>query len=219
MSEPGEKRRYHSPQRQEQARRTQRQILEAARQLFATRGYAATTLPTIAREAGVSAPTVTAVFGTKGALVMALIQLVVRGDTADAPLAERSWWREMLAEPDPARQLRRYAARGRQIQERSADVFEIVRGAATAEPEIARLLRQQAARRREDARTVTETLARKGALRAGLSVEQAADVIWVLTSATNYRLLVAERGWSPERYEEWLATTLVTSVLDERPGT
>ncbi|MBV9282547.1 MAG: helix-turn-helix transcriptional regulator, partial [Chloroflexi bacterium] len=115
MGQRGEKRPYHSPRRQEQARRTRRQILEAARRLFAARGYAATTLPAIAREAGVSAPTVTAVFGTKSALLEALIQLVVRGDTDEAPVVERSWWRAMLEEPDPERQLRRQAAITRQI--------------------------------------------------------------------------------------------------------
>ena len=194
--------------------RTRRQILEAARCLFATRGYAATTLPAIAREAGVSAPTITAVFGTKSALLDALIGMVVRGDAAEAPLIEQSWWQEMLTEPDPRRQLRRQAAIARQIHERSADVFEIVRGAATADPEIAAILTERAARRLEDARSVAESLARKGALRGNMTADQATDVIWVLTAAYTYRLLVTERGWSPDQYEEWLASCMIHSVLD-----
>lgn len=214
MSERPEKRQYHSPQRREQARQTRRQILEAARHLFAARGYATTTLPAIAQEAGVSAPTITAIFGTKPALLRALIQMAVRGDTPDAPLVEQSWWQEMLAEPDPRQQLRRYAAIGRQIHGRSADVFEIVRGAATADPEIAEMLRQQAVRRLEDARFVADALHHKGALCAGVTVDHIADVIWVLTSAYTYRLLVAERRWSPDEYEEWLASSLINSVLE-----
>jgi AcrR family transcriptional regulator len=216
MGDRTEKRRYHSPQRRQQAGLTRRQILEAARRLFATRGYAATTLPAIAREAGVSAPTITAVFGTKPALLEALIQMGVRGDTAEAPLIEQSWWQEMLAEPDPRQQLRRQAAIARQIHERSADIFEIVRGAATADPEIATLLTKQAARRLEDAKSVAEALARKSALRASMPVDQATDVLWALTAAYTYRLLVTERGWSPDQYEEWLASCMIHSVLDER---
>lgn len=213
MSGPRPKRRYHSPQRQEQAELTRRKLLEAARRLFAAHGYAATTLPAIAREAGVSAPTVTAVFGTKIALLEALIKLVVRGDVASAPLAERPWWQEMLAEPDPRRQLRLHATNTRQIHERSADVFEIVRGAATADPEIAALLRQRGARRLQDTRAMAESLARKQALGPGLTIEQATDLLWALSAPELYRLLVAERGWSPERYEQWLAAALIYSLL------
>jgi TetR/AcrR family transcriptional regulator, regulator of autoinduction and epiphytic fitness len=207
------KRSYHSPRRQQQAEQTRRHILETARQLFAVHGYTATTLPAIAREAGVSAPTVTAIFGTKVALVHALIQMVVRGNAGEAPVGKQSWWLEMLAEPDPRQLLRRYAAICRQIQERSADVYEITRGAATAEPEIAELMRAQAGRRREDARSVAEALARKDALDGAESIDRAADIIWALPSAYTYSLLVSERGWSGEQYEEWLASSLINSVL------
>jgi AcrR family transcriptional regulator len=214
MTDRVTKRSYHSPRRQHQAEQTRRHILEAARRLFTVHGYTATTLPTIAREAGVSAATVTAIFGTKVALLHALIQMVVRGNAGESPLREQSWWLEMLAETDPRQQLRRYAAICRQIQERSAEVYEITRSAANAEPEIAELLRAQAVRRQEDARSLAETLARKGALDGPESINRAADIIWVLTSAYTYRLFVSERGWSGEQYEEWLASSLTHSILD-----
>lgn len=213
MAERPPKRAYHSPRRQQQAEQTRRQILEAARRLFTVRGYTATTLPAIAREADVSSATVTAIFGTKTALLQALIGMVVRGNAGEAPLVQQSWWQDMLAEPDPRRLLRRFAAISRQVQSRSADVYEITRGAATAEPEIAELLHAQALRRLQDTRAVAEALARTGALEGEESVEQAADILWVLSSASNFRLLVSERGWSEERYEEWLATCLTASIL------
>lgn len=212
MSDPATRRPYHSPKRQQQAEQTRRQILEAARRLFAGRGYTATTLPAIAREAGVSAPTVTAVFGTKPALLQALIGLTVRGDAGGEPLVQRSQWQEMLAEPDPGDVLRRFAALGRRIHERSADVFDIMRSAAS-EPEIAEMLRAQAARRLDDVRSLAEALARKDAL-SDMNPKRAADIIWVLGSAGNYRLLTAERGWTPDEYEVWLASSLINSVLD-----
>lgn len=212
MSDPVTRRPYHSPKRQRQAEQTRRQILDAARRLFAAQGYTAVTLPAIAREAGVSAPTVTAVFGTKPALLQALIGLTVHGDAGGEPLVQRSQWQEMLAEPDPRDVLRRFAALGRRIHERSADVFDIMRG-AVAEPEIAEMLRTQAARRLEDVQSLTETLARKGAL-GNISPERAADIIWVLGSAGNYRLLTAERSWSPDEYETWLVETLISTILD-----
>lgn len=187
--------------------------MEAARRLFATRGYAATTLPAIAREAGVSAPTVTAVFGTKAALLEALINLGVRGDAAPAPLAERPWWREMLEEADPRRQLRLHAANVRRIQEGSADIAEIVRGAATADPEIAAVLKQRHRQRFEDTQLVAQSLGRKRALAPGVTVAKAGDLVWALSGAEVYRMLVVERGWSPDEYEEWLAAALADSLL------
>lgn len=216
MSDPRPKRAYYSPRRQEQAQLTRGKIIESARRLFAAQGYAATTLPAIAREAGVSAPTITAVFGTKAALLDALINLAVRGDAASAPLVERPWWKEMLAEPDPRRQLRLHAANIRRIQEGSADVAEITRGAATADPEIAAVLKQRHADRFQDTQMVAQSLAHKQALAPGVTVARAGDLIWALSGAELYRMLVVERGWSGDEYEEWLARALADSLLPSR---
>ncbi len=214
MDETLPKRRYHSPQRQQQAELTRRKLLDAARHLFATQGYAATTLPAIAREAGVSPPTVTAVFGTKARLLNDLINLMVRGDSESLPLAQRPWWQAMLAEPDPRRQLMLHATNVRHIHERSADVAEIVRGAATADPEIASMLHQLADGRLTDARMVAQSLAEKQALAAEVTVKRATDVLWALCSHDLYRMLVVEQHWPPEDYERWLASSLIRSVLD-----
>lgn len=214
MEEALPKRRYHSPQRQQQAQLTRRKLLDTARRLFAAQGYAATTLPAIAREAGVSAATVTAVFGTKARLLSDLVQLMVRGDTQSAPLTERPWWQAMLSEPDPRRQLTLHAANVRRIHERSADVAEIVRGAATTDPDIAAMLRQLAGGRLMDARTVAQSLDEKHALAADVSVERAADLLWALCSHDLYRMLVVEQHWPPEEYDRWLASSLIYSLVD-----
>ncbi len=217
QDETAAKRRYHSPQRQLQAELTRRKLLDTARRLFATNGYAATTLPAIARETGVSAPTITAIFGTKAALLTALVQLVVGGDQEPAPLIERPWWHAMLAEPDARRLLAVFAAHGRQIHERSADVAAIMQGAATADPEIAAMIRQLAEGRLRDTKTIAAALAGKGALASEVSVEQAADIIWALGSHDLYRMFVSERGWTPQQYEKWLAASLIHDLL-ERHG-
>jgi len=213
MDESDRKRSYHSPRRQEQAQETRQKILAAAERLFVSDGYAATTLPSVAREAGVSPATITVAFGTKPALLDALIKSTVRGDEAPAPLDQRSWWQEILQVPDPARQLRLFAAIARRIHQRTTDIAEIVRGAATADPEIALLRQKLGESRLQDNREVAESLARNGALAPGVTVEQATDLIWTLASADVYRMLVVDRGWSAEQYEEWLASTLVHSII------
>lgn len=219
MDEPGSTRRYHSPRRREGAEATRQRLLDTAHRLFMERGYAATTLPAIAAEAGVSTPTVTAVFRTKPALLQALIQSTVRGDTAPQPLAARPQWQEMLNEPDPARQLALHAANVRRIHEQTTDIFEIVRGAATADPELAALRQELGVRRLGDIRAVAESLQHKGALCPGIEVGEATDLLWALGSAEMFRMLVVDRNWPPEKYERKLTRLLQESLLcrDDEP--
>src|SRR5205807_7363455 len=100
------KRAYNSPRRQEQAASTRSSILDAAQRLFEEHGYAATTMEAIAAEAGVALKTVYVAFETKSGLLRALWHLLLRGDEDDAAVGERSWYREVVEEPDPEQQLR-----------------------------------------------------------------------------------------------------------------
>ncbi|HEV2404974.1 MAG TPA: hypothetical protein VGR88_05955, partial [Ktedonobacterales bacterium] len=127
---------------------------------------------------------------------------------------ERPWWQEMVSESDPRQQLVLHATNVRHIHERSADVAEIVRGAATADPEIAAMLRQLANARLADAQTVAQSLDEKRALAAGVTVERAAVLLWALCSHDLYRMLVIEQHWPPEDYEHWLASSLIHSLED-----
>ena len=215
MKDLEKKRTYHSPRRQEQARETRQRILAAALRLFVSDGYVATTLPAVAQEAGVSAATISVAFGTKLKLLDALIKESVRGDDAPAPLATRPWWQEMLREPEPVRQIRLYASIARRIRERTTDIAEIVRGAATADPEIAALRRGLSESRLQDNRMLAEALAAKEALALGITVERATDLLWTLDSVETYWMLVVERGWSPDEYEEWLASVLIHLLLGQ----
>src|SRR3954464_12742934 len=104
------RRRYESPRRREQAAATRVVILEAAQRLFERDGYTATTMAAIAQEAGVALKTVYVAFTTKSGVLRALWHLLLRGDQDDAPVGARAWFREMLAEPDPAQRLRQSAA-------------------------------------------------------------------------------------------------------------
>src|SRR6478672_13170681 len=133
------KRRYESPRRRAQADATKRDILAAAQRLFERQGYAATTMAAIAREAGVALKTVYLAFETKAGVLRALWHLLLRGDTADAPVAERDWYREVLDETDPERQLRLNAHNGRVVKQRIGAVIEVIRAAAPADPDIGAL--------------------------------------------------------------------------------
>src|SRR6266511_491691 len=134
---PVKTRSYNSPRRREQAAATRTAILEAARQLFERQGYAATTMVGIAAEAEVASKTVYLAFETKGGLLRALWNAQLRGDQGDVPVAERQWYREVVEEPDPERQLRLNARNARAVKARVAALLEVIRSAAPVDEDIA----------------------------------------------------------------------------------
>ena len=206
-------RRYDSPRRREQAAATRREILEAARRLFEEHGYAATTMAAIAGEAGVALKTVYVVFGTKAGVLRALWNLLLRGGGDDRPIAEHAWYREVLDEPDPVRQLQLNARNSRAGKTRLGRMFELIRTAAQTEPEIAELWERIQTEYHANQRAIVQSIARKGALKPGLRVDRAADRLWAINNPDVWQLLVVRRGWSPAAYERWAAEQASAQLL------
>jgi AcrR family transcriptional regulator len=208
------KRTYNSPRRQAQAEATRRHILETARRLFRERGYAATTIPDVAHDASVSPRTVSLSFPTKRSLLNAVWDFALSARDDQVPVADRDWYRQMLAEPDPARQLDLVARNSTMVKQRLADMMEVIRDAAAADPEMADRWRTMQAEFRENQGRLVCALADKNGLRPGLAVEEATDLLWTLNHPDVYQNLVARCGWPPARYEQWLATTLKQQLLN-----
>jgi len=210
------KRRYTSTRRQAQAAETRRQIIAAAGKLFEELGYAGTTMEDIAHEAGSAVQTVYASFGSKRAILTRLVEVSVGGDDAAVPVLERPGPQAARHERDQPRQLRLLAQGISEIMARMSPIFEIMRTAAKTEPEIADLLKQLLKERLQNMIHVVEWVAVNGPLRDGLTVEAAGETVWLLTSAEVYRLLMVDRGWPRDRYEQWLGDTLIALLLPVR---
>ena len=204
-------RRYDSPRRREQAAATRAAILEAAQKLFAEQGYAATTMAAIATEAGVALKTVYVAFETKSGVLRALWHLLLRGDQADAPVAERDWYRAVLDEPDPRRQLELNARNARAVKERAGGLLAVIQGAAPTDPDISALWERIQTEFYENQRTIVESLAAKDALRG--AVGPATDILWTLNHPATWHLLVTQRGWTPAAFERWFADTACAQLL------
>jgi AcrR family transcriptional regulator len=213
MAERVKTRRYDSPRRREQAAATRREILEAAQRLFERQGYAATTMAAIAGEAGVALKTVYVTFETKSGVLRALWHLLLRGDEADVPMGERDWYREVLAEPDPERQLRLTARNSRMVKERAAALMRVIRDAAPSDPDIAALWSRIQTDFHEIQRPIVASLHSRKALRRGLDVTRATDILWTLNHPDLWHLLVGARGWTPEEYEQWFADAVCSQLL------
>lgn len=215
MSGSVKRRRYDSPLRREQAAETRRRILRSAQELFEHDGYAATSMAAIARGAGVSLKTVYLVFETKSGLLRALWHLLLRGQRETVPVGEQPWYRAVLDEPDPERQLRLNMRNSLTVKTRAGKIIEVIRSAASADPEIAALWERIQSEFHANQRAIVQSIADKHALARGLDVEAAADILWALNHPTVYSLLAGERGWPPERYERWLADLLCAHLLSK----
>ena len=207
------KRRYDATGRRQGAARTRAAILDAARQLFTERGYAATPMTAIADRAGVALDTVYASVGRKPELARLLVETAISGTDQAIPAEQRDYVRAIQAAPDPGTKIAIYAAAVAAIAPRLALVLAIIQQAARDEPELARLWTQVAERRAANMRRFVADLATAAPLR--LDPDQAADIVWATNSAEMYQLLVGQRGWSPQRYERFLADTWRRLLLAE----
>jgi AcrR family transcriptional regulator len=215
---PPVKRSYDNAARQARSEGTRSRILEVARELITTRGYRATTLAEIARTADVHLDTIYELVGRKPEVLRQLIEQAISGtDRALAP-TQRSYVQAMRAEPNPARKLSIYARAMRDIHDRMAPLLVALRDAATTDDEAQQVWREISDRRARNMRDLVRDLGPDGTLRAGLSVDEAADVVWATASAELFILFTRERRWTPEAYERWLADTWSRLLLPSSRG-
>ncbi len=187
---------YSSPARREKRNQTQLAILNAAAVVFKARGYGAATMQGVADSAGVSLPTVYLYFRSKPDLVRSLADQF----TSSADLSVEN----VLAEPDPKRQLEIGAGILRALHERSEVVSDVLRSASATDPKVSREWKRWQDRHLAAVGAVARSLAKKRALRRDMDIASATDILYAVGGPEMFRQLVRERGWAPERYERWL---------------
>ncbi len=202
------RRAYRSPQREAAARDTRRRIREAARRRFLADGYAATSVRAVAREAGVAEKTVYLQFENKLALLKDVVETAIVGDDDAVAAADRSWFRDIVEEPDPTRKLVLLADATAALHERTGPVFAIARGAASVDADAAALWSFGKQGHRADMTLLAESLGRDGGLPAGRDVDWAVGVLYVLVGPETWHLLRVELGQDASSYRQWLGATL-----------
>ena len=213
MPKAVKRRTYESPLRRDQAAETRRRILDAAQGLFERDGYAGTSMAAVAAAAGVSLKTVYLAFDTKSGLVRALWHLLLRGEQDAVPVGEQPWYREVLDEPDPERQLRLNMRNSLIVKKRAGAMLAVISDAASADPDVGALWERIQTEFYDNQRAVVQSIADKRALAPGLDVGAAADILWSLNHPSLYALLSGQRGWSAQRYEQWLGDLLCAQLL------
>jgi AcrR family transcriptional regulator len=207
-------RHYSSPARAEATRANRQRILDAARLLFLRRGYVGTTVEAVAGRAGVSVQTIYNTVGGKAAVLKAVYDVMIAGDASSVPVVERATGRAMLAAADGRACLALYGRMSREIYERIGPfVAVLLTEGAAGDREIRAFLDTIENEHATGTRAVAQHVASRFGLRDGLGVDEAADILWTLTSPDVVYRLVRRRRWSLERVEHWLGDTLADALL------
>jgi AcrR family transcriptional regulator len=201
------KRSYRSPARQRQADETRTRIATAARKLLEEHGYAGMTMEAVAKKAGVAVATVYAVFGSKTGILSEIL------DAARFDDSYQNLVREAMHTADPRERIRFPARIARRIYESEHSVLDLLRGAGAVAPGLARSEAERECTRYDAQAGMIQYLVRSRALRRGLDAQHARDILWSLTSRDLYRMLVRDRGWTAQQYENWLADTLIETLV------
>ncbi len=205
------KRTYEARTRRRQAEDTRRRIIDEAGRLFADVGYQRTTMDAIADAADVSVESVYAHFKNKRTILERFLDVAVAGDHEPVPVLQRPDVQNLSEIADPRELIKRLAHLSRTILERAAAAHRALRSAAPSDPKIEFLLEADQDRRHAGQSAFVKLIARRGRLRT--TRKEATDIYWGLASPELYGLLVRTRGWTPDRYESWLADTLATLLL------
>src|ERR1700733_6744682 len=201
------KRAYQSPTRQRQADETRTRIAAAARKLLEEHGYAGMTMEAVAQKAGVAVATVYAVFGSKTGILSEIL------DAARFDDSYQNLVREAMHTTDRRERIRSPARIARRIYESEHSVLDLLRGAGAVAPVLAQSESERECSLYDTQRGMIQYLVRPRTLPRGLDLQHARDILWSLPSRDLYRLLVRDRGWTAQQYEDWLADTLVDTLV------
>ena len=197
---------------QARTRLARRAVVDAARELFIERGYATTTIAAISGRAGVPEPTVYRLFSSKVGILKVLLDVAIAGDDEPIAVSDRAGVTSLFDEADPRSVLAGFAAITTQINLRTNDLYHVLTRASDSDAEAAALLDELRQQRSRGQTQIVRALHRQGTLRGGLKVIDAADIVHALMSPEVYRLLVVDRGWTAERYQQWAAGLLVQQL-------
>ncbi|WP_413768205.1 TetR/AcrR family transcriptional regulator [Rhodococcus pyridinivorans] len=207
------KRRYDVSGRREQAQVRRRAVVAAAKELFEQDGFRATSITTIAQRAAVSPESIYKSFGTKAALAKAVFDFVIAGDDEDVAVAQRPAVQAALAEPEVRRKIEIYIHGLARRQQRSAKVQILIRDGRHSDDALVDVWQKLLDERLAGMTMFGQHLLETGRLRAGIELDEVRDVLWTYTAVELYELLVLGRGWSLDRYAEWIARSLTNALI------
>ena len=103
-----------------------------------------------------------------------------------------------LSEPDGTKALALWVDAALPVYERTSAISDAGRSAYLSDPDLADWWARSEALRLDGCVLMVQALADHGALRAGLSVEEAADILATTLSPQSFLAFTVDRGWTVE---------------------
>ena len=213
MSEPVKGRTDAGRRREDRARHRRQRVADTALRLFLERGYVATTIEAIAREAAVAPATVYQAFGTKQAILARVLDQAITGDAEPAALLDRDWVKQAARPADPRQRLAMVVRHTSQVAARTAPIKEVMRDAAAGDPAVRQLLHEDDRRRYLTQRVLVDQVIGGGSLREGCDLDHAVATFFATVNSHSYQLLAGQLGWSPVDWQRWLTDVLGRELL------
>lgn len=203
-------REYDVTNRREEALARHAKTLDVAERKFFEHGYAATTVESIAEDAGISAATVYKSYGGKAGLIKALCQRALEG-SGPVPAEDRS--NALRVNPDPRDVIAGWGRLAAEVAPRVIPLLLLLRDAAHLDPESAALLSDLNEARLTRMADNARYLVAGGHLKDGISPEHARDTLWLYSSAELYDLLINDRQWSISQYSRFITDAMTSALL------
>lgn len=204
------KRTYNSEMRDAQAAQTKERILIAAKKLFQSEGFECVTIEKIAQAADVSIPTIYSLFQSKRGILRTLMDEALPSDQFESLV-------QAAEQAESAQELFVISAKiAREMYDAERTQIDIFRGASVVAPEFKELEKERELRRYKRQEATFKAMVTSKALAQGLTLAKAQDILWAFTGRDMYRMLVIERGWSSDKYEQWLAQLLIQTLLKSK---
>jgi AcrR family transcriptional regulator len=187
-------------------------VVLAARDLFERHGYRATTIADVATAAAVSPEMVYKAFGGKAALAKTVFDTALAGDDEPVPIRDRPVMAALREEPDVTRKIALFVEGLVQRLERSARIQIIVRDGRHVDESLQPVWDQLVEEGLVGMRLLGRHLLDTGQLRAGITIDEVADLLWNYLSIDHYERLVMLREWTLENYRQWLTQAIIDAL-------
>lgn len=210
------RRRYDNSRRQAAARATRLKVIEAAKELFVDRGYPATKIEAIAEASDTPLPTLYRLFGSKRALLEAVMDTSFVGDDEPVAFVDRPEVQAALRSTDPDALVDAFAVICRDVHARAGAMYHVLTTAAAVDEEAGALLGEVRRQAHTGRSRIVAALRAMDALDPALTTREAEDIVYACLSFEVARILTVERAWSGAQYEAWVARSLRVVLRPDR---
>lgn len=199
--------------RERQADTARKLILSAALEAFLEDGYVGTTMDAIAGRAGVARRTLYNQFGSKAALLIAVINDRAVGAEERSIDADHD---SVLASDTAEEMIDKFISAHIGVAARSLPILKVTFEAAVVDGEVAKAYDKNEEHRYEAQQVLVQALHHRGLLRSDVPLSYLKRGFWLL-AGPQMLISAVDAGWDIDTYANWLKDTVTGLLIEPHP--